>query len=232
MTSRFALVTMALTPDRLKMAEALTFPSMREYAAHMGLDFVVISKPTFGDGTGGTPDWTRAKALHELFGIYERCLHIEDDVIIWAHAEDVNTLPTGIFYGCDNAAYNPPEVARCWEQAKETWPHEFSGVKTPMKHLFNVGSFLADRSHRRLFAPADPMPCVSHWKGQGLLNARLHKYHMKCEHRPDLFGFSYLWLVGLKPSFLHILWQSGSKEQEIRKFLPLMGGGWRANQVG
>ncbi len=230
-----ALVTMALTQDRLAMGEALTFTPMKEYAHHLGMDFIAITENKYASRGIQSADWARADALYDILSVYDRVTHIEDDVIVWAHAVDVtniNEFPLGIFYGCDNAAYNPPEVARCWEQAEDTWPHEFAGVKTPMKHLFNVGSFLADRSHRRLFAPADPMPCVNHWKGQGLLNARLHKYHMKCEHRPDLFGFSYLWNIGLVPSFMHVLWQQGTKEQEIRKFLPLMGNGWRANRVG
>ncbi len=227
-----ALVTMALTPDRVRLGEDLTFPRMREYAERYGMDFVVIDQCKRDLKLGDVFDWERNDALYDLLGHYQKILHLEDDVVVRRDAQDVSSLPPNAFYGFDNAPWLaehfPLEVQRCWIQARETWT-EFQDVDIPMQHLFNNGMFLVDRSHRELFAPASVEPCnvnsdpikSSHWKGMGLMNARLHRLQMPVEHRPDLFGLSYLQPKPM-PSFLHILWYDEPKREGVEKFIKEM----------
>jgi len=222
-----ALVTMALTPDRLKMGEELTFPRMRVYAKKYGMDFIIIKKckrsPTLGD----IFDWERADWLYDLLFQYRRLIHMDDDVIVRQDAEDISDLPFGTFYGFDNAPFNPAEVRRCWHQAQSTW-HEFRDFP-PMQHLYNNGMFVVDSSLQLLFAPTDAEPYnvnsdqtrESHYKGMGILNARLHALGYSSSYRPDLFGVSYQHPKP-SPSFLHVLWQDGSKQEAVKHFIEEM----------
>lgn len=224
-----ALVTMALTPDRLELGEELTFPRMREYAKKYSLDFIVIDKSKRDLKLGDIFDWERNDALYELLGKFDRVLHLEDDVVVRRDAQDVSLLPPDVFYGFDNAPWLaehfPLEIQRCWIQARETWT-EFLDTDVPMQHLFNNGMFLVDRSHRELFAPVSVEPCnvnsdpikSSHYKGMGLMNARLHRLQVPVEHNQDLFGFSYLYPKPV-PNFLHVLWYNRSKREGVEKFI-------------
>lgn len=222
-----ALVTMAFTEDRLRSGEELTFPRMREYANRHKMDFVLLTKTKRSPTLGHIWDWERADWLYDLLFQYQRILHTEDDVILRKDAEDVSDLPFGTFYGFDNAPFNLAETRRCWHQAQKTWV-EFRDFP-PMQHLYNNGMFVVDFSMQSLFAPTDIEPYNdnsdqtrdSHWKGMGLMNARLHALGYSSSHRPDLFGLSYL-LAEPKPSFLHVLWQESSKEEAVRHFVDKM----------
>lgn len=225
---KIALVTMALTADhRSEWAEELTFPRMREYAGKYGMDFVVLKKTRRDLALGDIWDWERADGLYDLAFQYQRILHMDDDVIVRKDAEDISGLPFGTFYGFDNAPSNPAEVRRCWHQAQGTW-REFRPFP-PMKHLYNNGMFVMDSSHRDLFVPTAFEPCnvnsdqskPSHYKGMGLMNARLHALGYPSSHRPDLFGVSYQHPKP-SPSFLHVLWYDGPKEQGVREFIKEM----------
>lgn len=219
-----ALVTMALTPDRELMGDDLTFPQMRYYAERCGMDFILINEVWRDRALGDMWDWERNDNLFRLLTEYDRVLHLEDDVIVCDSTVDVSVLPLGTFYGFDNAPFNPPEVMRCQHQADLTWAKY--ARKGMMRHLFNTGMFVCDQSHRELFAPVSPEPCnvnsdqskPSHWKGQGLLAQRMHYYGTSVEHRPDLFGFSYL-KPDPMPSFIHVLWDNQPKYKAVRECL-------------
>ena len=227
MTSN-VLVTLAVG-EYLRWGNELTLPKIRDYAEKYGWDFVLIDHLERSANNYSDYVWEAVAWIYELLGKYDRLLSIPVDCIIKPDARDILSLSTGVFYGMDELPYDTSPLdwhygKTIWEYAKTEWADEFSQITDIPKHLYNTGPMLVDRSHKELFRKPSAEPNYGMLE-MALVNMRLHKYGMAHKDlRPEWFNASNMWFAGQPvPQMLHLMWQSGSKEEAVRMFLPMMG---------
>ena len=165
-----AVVTMEFSPEARPVGE-ITIPRMVNYARRCGADFIVRSVRVRPE----IPIYWERLALADLFGLYERILILDLDVLVRADAPNLFDIVPADHVGMANEGQTLGDPEKALRNANIQAYH----VHLDLPYYgwngryYNVGVMLVPRVGRALLDIPDDL-WHGHWNEQCLISGRIH----------------------------------------------------------
>lgn len=160
--SKFAVLTIAIGKDYQNLAR-LTHPLLRDYAAKIGADLVVIDRQKI------SIEWPHYEKfqIYDLLGRYSRLIYIDTDIVVRDDCPNLFDMVPENKIGMFNEGEFTDRASALAQACKDYKINlgEWNG------HYYNTGVIVASRIHRELFRK--PEKEIFNFFEQSYLNAML-----------------------------------------------------------
>lgn len=185
--SERAIVTVAVGLMGRELLE-ITGPYMREYAARLGADFVVLDWP-------GSPDWPLSSkfAIGRTLDFYERIAYVDCDVLLRYGCVDLFSLCEPHEFGfADELEFHQQSPRFHCIQRYMQFRDEMGFVKIDKAPwMLNSGVMIVPRSHKHLLDPPAKSIKIDHVAEQNQIGAALLDSGLPCRIIPRLANWQH-----------------------------------------